>query len=103
MSEIQATRGPKMKPKLFRKSKIVLNGPHWVFFRKSSFCYKTWFGRIQGSRNQCKSMKSVRENRGRKRYVELNENGAKMEPKSEPEIVNISKNTRKMHPQNDTK
>ena len=48
-------------------------------------------------------MKNACENRVRKRYAELNENGAKMEPKWEPEIVEILKNTGKMHPKIDTK
>ena len=55
-----------------------------------------WFGRIQGPRNQCKLMKNACENRTRKRYAELNENETRIEPKFELEIVNISKNTRKM-------
>ena len=40
-------------------------------------------------------MKNACQNRVRKRYAELNENGAKMEPKWEPEIVEILKNTGK--------
>ena len=45
-------------------------------------------------------MKNACENRVRKRYAELNENGAKMESKSEPEIVEILKNTGKKASQN---
>ena len=45
-------------------------------------------------------MKNACENKVRKRYAELNENGAKMEPKWEPEIVEILKNTGKKASQN---
>ena len=45
-------------------------------------------------------MKNACENRVRKRNAELNENGAKMEFKWEPEIVEILKNTRKKASQN---
>ena len=46
--------------------------------------------------------KKTCEHRLRKRYVELNENSTEIEPNYEPEIVNISKNTQKMHFENDT-
>ena len=45
-------------------------------------------------------MNNACENRVRKRYAELNENGAKMHPKWEPEIVEILKNTGKKASQN---
>ena len=45
-------------------------------------------------------MKNACENKVRKRYAELNENGAKMESKWEQEIVDILKNTGKTASQN---
>ena len=60
---------------------------------------KRWFGRIQGSRNLCKSMKNACENWVRKRYAELNENGATMEPKWTKKVTRnrdkIGKNEKK--------
>ena len=39
---IEAKRGPKMRPKWVRKSRIFWKGPRWVVLRKSSFyCNKT--------------------------------------------------------------
>ena len=53
---------------------------------------KQWFGRIQAPQNQCNSTKTYAK-QGPKIYSELNENGTKTEPNSEPQIINISKNT----------
>ena len=70
---------------------MVLIG--WFSVGRPFTVVKRWFGRIQGSRNLCKSMKHACENRIRKRNAELKDNGVKMEPKSEPEIFNISRST----------
>ena len=43
---------------------------------------KRLFGRIQGSRNLCKSRKDLGEKRVRKSYAELNENGAQIGPRN---------------------
>ena len=67
----------------------------WFCVNRRFTIVKRWFRRIQGSRNLYKSMNIACKNWVRKRYAELNENGAKMEPKWEPEIVNILKNTGK--------
>ena len=72
---------------------MVLVG--WFCVNRRFTIVKRWFRRIHGSRSLYKSMKNACENRVRKRYAELNENGAKMEPKWEPEIVEILKKTGK--------
>ena len=45
----------------------------------------------------------MKKTRSPKRYSKLNENRSKMEPQSEPEIVNISKILEKRNPKNDMK
>ena len=71
---------------------IFLNGPRWVFFRKSSFYHsKTIVREDSGLQESMQIKKNECENRVRKMYAELNEHGAKMQPESKPEIINISK------------
>ena len=104
MSKIEAKRGLKMKPKLFRKSWIFLNDPRWVVFRKSCFTIvKPWSWRILGSGNQCKSRKTRAKTGYEKGMRNLTKTEPTMSPKRSQKSSSFRKISEKRHTQNGAK